>query len=99
MSRHDEIRDFLLAEFLPGVPANELSFDEDLVATGILDSLAVYVVVAWLGDRWSVPLAEDALDLADFRSVNTIERFVAARLADPDRTGSPHRTLDEIRAD
>nr|WP_230416180.1 phosphopantetheine-binding protein [Micromonospora tarapacensis] len=66
---------------MPGVPATELSFDEDLVATGILDSLGVYVVVAWLGDRWSVPLAEDALDLADFRSVNTIERFVAARLA------------------
>jgi acyl carrier protein len=80
VSRRAQIRAFVLAEFLPGVPSDELPFDEDLVAAGVLDSLGVYVVIAWLQRTYRIDVDDTAIRVDDVRSIDIIDAFVASRL-------------------
>ncbi|GAA2977353.1 acyl carrier protein [Actinokineospora diospyrosa] len=67
---------FVVEEFLPDVRADELDPDLDLVAAGVLDSLGVLRVLAWLQDTFDVPA--DDVDPADLRSVRAVAGLAAA---------------------
>jgi acyl carrier protein len=69
------IRAFVVQEFLPDVPAEELGYDDDLEG-GIIDSLGVLQVIAWLEDAFDLVLDDADLDPGCFRSVSAIDRFV-----------------------
>ena len=79
MNRRSEIREFVVAEFLPDVTPDELPYDEDLIGSGVLDSLSVYVVLAWLGKRYGLDAADGALTPAQFRTVDLIDTYIRAR--------------------
>lgn len=72
----DDIREYLLAEFLPGVTADQLADDYDLVANGVIDSLGLLRVVAWLESRFDIPMDEVDIAEQDFVSVTAICAFV-----------------------
>ncbi|GLZ43080.1 acyl carrier protein [Actinokineospora sp. NBRC 105648] len=80
MSRPDEITRFVVAEFAPDIRPEELDPDFDLLENGVVDSLGLLRLIAWLGERYDLPV--DDLDLApqDFRSVHAIDGFVASAL-------------------
>jgi len=73
-----EITQFIVDEFLPDVDAAELAPDYDLVGGGVLDSLGLLRVIAWLEDRFG--LAADDIELApeNFQTVRDINALVAA---------------------
>ncbi|PPK68417.1 acyl carrier protein [Actinokineospora auranticolor] len=73
-----EVTRFVLTEFLPDVAADRLDPDEDLVASGVIDSLGLLKLIAWLADRFAVPVDEVDLDPDAFRSVAAIAAFVTA---------------------
>lgn len=64
-----------LAERRGQAPA-AIGEDTDLVDAGVLDSLALVELVAFLGDR--VPLADD-LDIAQVRSLRAIRAVLDGR--------------------
>jgi acyl carrier protein len=70
------IKEYLVGEFLPDVTVDELDSDYDLLAGGVIDSLALLMVIAWLEDRFGI--AVDALDVTpdDFRTVAAMAAFV-----------------------
>ncbi|MBM7773750.1 acyl carrier protein [Actinokineospora baliensis] len=72
---------FVVEEFLPDVPAEEVDPDLDLVAAGVIDSLGALRVLAWLQDTFDVRV--DEVDPADLRSV----RAVAGLAVSPVRAG------------
>ncbi|GGQ86145.1 acyl carrier protein [Couchioplanes azureus] len=76
------IKQFIVEEFLPDVRADGLASDYDLIGGGVLDSLGLLKVIAWLEHRFEI--SADDIDLApeSFRSVSTIAEFVAVA---PDR--------------
>jgi acyl carrier protein len=77
MSTHNaEIRTFVVEEFLPDVPAEDLADDDDLLANGIIDSLGLLQVIAWLEDRFGLVLDDAEIGPDSFRSVDTIAAFV-----------------------
>lgn len=79
MSHRTEIRDFVVGEFLPDIVPDELPFDEDLISSGVLDSLSVYVVLTWLRQRFEVDAADGALAPDEFRTIDIIDAYVRAR--------------------
>ena len=82
----DTIKQFVLAEFLPDVPFERLADDEDLLAAGVIDSLGLLKVIAWLEDVFAVAVEDVDLEPASFRSVAAIDEFVrSARTATPAR--------------
>jgi acyl carrier protein len=72
---HD-IKQFIFAEFLPGVAADQLADDYDLVANGVIDSLGLLRVVTWLEGHFNIPMDEVDISERDFVSVAAICRFV-----------------------
>lgn len=80
MSNLDTIKQFVLAEFLPDVPADGLDVDDDLLAAGVIDSLGLLKVIAWLEDKFAVAVEDVDLEPASFRSVAAIDEFVRSVL-------------------
>jgi acyl carrier protein len=78
MTHTQMIKQFVLDEFLPGLPAGELTTDYDLVAAGVIDSLGLLKLIAWLEDRFRLPTDELELDPDSFRSIEAIDAFVTA---------------------
>lgn len=70
------IRTFVLSEFLPGVNPQELDNSDDLLATGVMDSLGVLKLIAWVEHRFGLTVDDDALDPDNFRSVAAVEEFL-----------------------
>jgi methoxymalonate biosynthesis acyl carrier protein len=53
--------------------------DDDLLATGVLDSLTLVQLLFDLERRFGVTIPLEELEIDDFRSVNSIARLVQAR--------------------
>lgn len=78
MTHHDAIREHIAAEIATDVRPDEIPFNEDLLEVGLLDSLSMVRLIAWLGERFAIPIND--LDLApdDFRTVEKIDAFIEA---------------------
>ncbi|WP_436498886.1 phosphopantetheine-binding protein [Actinokineospora sp. HUAS TT18] len=70
------IKRFVLAEFLPDVPESELADDLDLIDSGVIDSLSLLKLLAWLEDRFELPIDDIELDPDSLRTVTAITEFV-----------------------
>lgn len=78
MTTTEVIREFIVAEYLSESSPDELDPDYDLLATGVIDSLGLLRLIAWLTEEFGVPV--DDLDIAPehFRSVSAISGFIEA---------------------
>ncbi|MFF3291999.1 acyl carrier protein [Streptomyces sp. NPDC003023] len=70
------IKEFLVGEFLPDLSAGDLADHDDLLEGGVIDSLGLLKVIAWLEDRYGINTDEVDLDPESFKSVADIEAFV-----------------------
>ena len=78
MSHTATIKQFVLTEFLPDVDASDLSDDHDLLADGVIDSLGLLKLIAWVDDTFQLAVDDTDLDPDNFRSVAAIDGFVRA---------------------
>jgi acyl carrier protein len=77
MSHIETIKQFVIDEFLPDVTGDDLTTDYDLVATGVIDSLGLLKLIAWLEERFELPIDDLELDPDSFRTINAIDAFIA----------------------
>nr|CBW45680.1 hypothetical protein [Streptomyces pristinaespiralis] len=59
------------------MPARDLADHDDLLEGGVIDSLGLLKVIAWLEDRYDINTDEVDLDPESFKSVAAIEAFIA----------------------
>ena len=64
------------AAVLVDVPAEELDSDFDLLTGGVVDSLGLLKMVAWLEDEFDVGVDESELGPESFRTVAAIKEYV-----------------------
>lgn len=74
------IRDFLVEHF-PSARNRPIDDDDQLLANGILDSLGVLDVVAFLEQEFAITIADDDLLPENFETLRRLTGFVAARQA------------------
>ncbi|MEU8069051.1 MULTISPECIES: phosphopantetheine-binding protein [unclassified Micromonospora] len=76
MSLADEITRYVVSEYLPGTAPEELDSSYDLLDTGVVDSLRLLQLIAWLGEHYRIPM--DDLDISpdNFRSVDAMAALV-----------------------
>ena len=73
LAPYDEIITLFLERLNVTVP----SLDADLIASGVLDSLALVELLLQLESRYGIQISLETLDFEDFRSVASIAAFVA----------------------
>ncbi|MEU8517042.1 acyl carrier protein [Kitasatospora sp. NPDC048722] len=81
MSNIAQIKKFLIEEFLPDITPEQLADDHDLLTDGVIDSLGVLKLIAWVEDHFALPVDDTDLDPNNFRSVQAIDAFIAQRRA------------------
>ena len=58
----DELKAFLRTIQKPNKPVDSVGIDEPLVASGLVDSLAIMQIVVFLEERWGIDFADGGLD-------------------------------------
>ena len=53
-----KIKHFIVDDFMPDVPADDLDDDFDLLTGGVVDSLGLLKVVAWLEDEFDIEISD-----------------------------------------
>ncbi|MFC8173371.1 MULTISPECIES: phosphopantetheine-binding protein [unclassified Streptomyces] len=70
------VKRFVVDEFLPDVTPDQLDADLDLLDEGVIDSLGLLKVIAWIESTYDVDTDEVDLDPDAFRSAASISAFV-----------------------
>ena len=73
------IKEFILAEFLPGEDPAALTDSTPLVTAGILDSIATLKVVAFLEEQFKVTIAANETDVDHMNTVADMARMVRSK--------------------
>jgi acyl carrier protein len=72
-----EMEAFILDEIAVG--RGPIGPDEDLLARGVIDSLGVTQLVAFLEERYGIRVTDEELKPSNFRTLARIEAFIARR--------------------
>jgi acyl carrier protein len=75
----NEVKEFILEEFLPGESPDELTDETPLITGGILDSLATIKLVAHLEKSYGIELSPHETGIDYLNSLTDIARLVEAK--------------------
>lgn len=75
----EQVRSFILEEFLPGEDPAELEDDTPLITGGILDSIATLKLVAFLEESFGIELAAHEADAENLDSVALMVALVESK--------------------
>lgn len=75
----ETIREYILAEFLPGESSENLKDDTPLRDSGILDSVAIIRLVSFLEERFGISVEAHEAGGEDFDTVANIAALVAGK--------------------
>jgi acyl carrier protein len=75
----DQVRAFLLEEFLPNENPDELTDDLPLISGRILDSFATIKVVSYLERTFGIEFAAHEVNVQNLDSIDQIARFVQSK--------------------
>lgn len=67
---------FITTEIAPDVQPEEIARDYNLFDGGVLDSLAMVRLIAWIGETFGVPINDIDIDPVDLHSVRGIGEFI-----------------------
>lgn len=86
MEEHDvsaTLKDFILREFLPGEDPAALTDTTALVTTGILDSIAVLKVVAFLENQFGIAIEPHEAVVENLNTLSDLARLVMSKKMSP----------------
>ncbi|MEL6516262.1 MAG: acyl carrier protein [Pseudomonadota bacterium] len=78
IDRKSRIRDFIVAKLLNGRAVGD---DENLLLSGLIDSLGVFELIAFLEKSFGLTIPLDEVVLENFTSIDTIDAYVATKQA------------------
>ncbi|MFZ0544606.1 MAG: acyl carrier protein [Candidatus Promineifilaceae bacterium] len=73
-----QLKDFISQEFLGDKPGT-VSASDNLIEDGIIDSLAILMLIKYIEDQFSVTIEPEDVTLDNFESVGTISRLIEKR--------------------
>ncbi len=72
----EEIKRFILTEIAAELNLGRLEDNEPLIESGIIDSLGVLKIMAFLEESFGLDLASDQVKLENFKDIDTIRNLV-----------------------
>jgi acyl carrier protein len=75
----EELRQYILTEFLPGESPSNLKDDTPLRTSGILDSVAMLKLVSFIEERCGIEVEAHEAGNENFDSIDGIASFIEAK--------------------
>jgi acyl carrier protein len=76
----DEVKKFIIDEFLPGEDPDELTPDTPLVSSGILDSIATLKLVTFLEETYDISVEPHEVDAENLDTLDLITTLISSKL-------------------
>lgn len=76
-----DIKDFIMAEFLPGENPDELTDTTPLISGGVLDSIATLKLVMHIEDKYKISLEAHEVDKENLDTLELIAIMLRSKLA------------------
>jgi acyl carrier protein len=76
----DDIKDYIMREFLPGESPDDLTDSTPLISGGILDSIATLKLVMYAEEKYGVSFAPHEVDKENLDSLQLIVRLLRSKL-------------------
>jgi acyl carrier protein len=77
----EELRQYILEEFLPGEKPSNLTDDTPLRTSGILDSVATLKTVTFVEEHYGIEVEAHEAGVENFDSIRAIASFVRSKRA------------------
>lgn len=75
-SVEEEIRDFIMNEIMTNPPSRALGIDDPLIESGVIDSVAIYSLIGFIGERFAVEIDEGQVSVENFATIQDIASLV-----------------------
>ncbi len=75
----NEIKDYILREFLPGENPDELTGDTPLISGGILDSIATLKLVMFMEEKYKVAFEPHETDKEHLDTIDAIVKLLLSK--------------------
>lgn len=79
MSKLPELKQYITDEFIPDGKNDHLTDDLDMIQSGIIDSLGVLKLVAFIENTYDITLEPEEIDPENLKSIEAINKLVEAR--------------------
>jgi len=76
----DKIREYVLEEFARAKGVTEITDQEPLTSTGIIDSMGIFRIVAFLEDTFKIRVGDEEITQDNLETVDAIEHLVVSKL-------------------
>ena len=81
MTRRQQIKQFILGNFLFTDDDSALADDTSLIQQGIVDSTGILELIGFIEETWQVQVPPQDMTPANFDSLGSIDRYLDGRLA------------------
>src|SRR3546814_13441527 len=81
MGRRQEIKQFILGNFLFTDDDSAFTDDTSLIQQGIVDSTGILELIVFIEETWPVRVPAEDMTPANFDSLGAIDRYLDVRLA------------------
>ncbi len=70
------ISEYIETELLSGQGEIQLAADEDILTTGLIDSLGIMKLIAFLEEKFEVSIPSEDMTIENFLTIETIENYI-----------------------
>jgi acyl carrier protein len=76
----DQIREFILNDLASAKGVSSFSDSESLMESGVIDSLGIFRLVAFLEETFRVRIGDEEITHDNLKSVDSIEQMVVSKI-------------------
>lgn len=81
MSVAAEVEQFIVQDIAAGRGIDSVAHDSDMLSGGVIDSLGITELIAFLERKYAIKVNDDDIDADNFRSIDNIVAFVERKRA------------------
>ena len=74
------VKEYIIKEFMFDKPTTVLADDLPLIEEGIIDSLGIFVLIAFIEDQFKIKMQPEDVVMDNFGTVNAIKGLVMSKL-------------------
>jgi acyl carrier protein len=79
MEYQTTLRTFIQSELIKGKDFSNLTDTDSLIESGIIDSMSIQMLVAYLEKKFSIHVSDDELIPDNFESISAISNFIKTK--------------------
>ncbi len=76
MNIQEQVRDYIVSQFMYDQPNAKLSPEDDLLNQGIVDSMGILQIVNFLEEKFGVTVSDEEITPENFRSLGTLTDLI-----------------------